>query len=482
MMFSLVLLLSLSLNDAVARLHRGEELRIGAEEICARRAVADFYLGRDLAPAWTTEAGGDLLEFIRSMDTEGLDPQHYHLQALSAPLELEERELLLTDAYLLLASHLLTGRVDPETIVPTWCLPSREADLPRLLADALGRGDVAGSLRELFSPHPAYAGLREALQSYRAIAAAGGWSAVEAGPSLRRDSTGPRVDALIGLLRLMGDLSAPATSFDDSVEAAVRRYQWRNGLEVDGVVGPATLRSMQIPVEDRIRQIEVNLERWRWLPKSLGDRYAVLNIAAFELQVIDGGVRLSMRVIVGKDFQKTPVFSSQIERVIFSPYWNVPDSIAAREIAPAVRRDPRYLAREHMERVAGGGYRQKPGPWNALGGIKFDIPNRYTVYLHDTPAKALFARPMRAFSHGCMRIEKPLELAEYLLTGQPEWTRARIEQAASSRREQAVRVRNPLPVHVLYWTAWVDGSGVLHLRDDVYERDASLYAAMKREP
>lgn len=481
-MLPLFLVLSLSLSDAVAQLQRGQEVRVSGEVICARQAVADFYLRRDLAPAWTADADRDLVAFIRTAAVEGLDPLQYHLAALAGTVDGESRDLLLTDAYLLLASHLVGGRVDPETIVTTWCLPSREADLPGRLDEALRERDVSGSLRGLFSPHPAYAGLREALQLYREIASAGGWPILEEGPALRRGDRGPRVEALVGFLQVVGDLSAPSASFDPLVEAAVRRYQWRNGLDADGIVGRATLRSMRVPVEDRIRQIEVNLERWRWLPQSLGERYALLNIASFDMSVIDGGERLSMRVIVGKDFQRTPVFSSEIDRIVFSPYWRVPDSIAASEIGPAVRRDPGYLARNHMERVAGGGYRQKPGPWNALGGIKFDIPNRYLVYLHDTPARSLFQQPVRAFSHGCMRIEKPVELAVYLLSDQPSWTRQRIEEAAAAGRERAVRVRKPLPVHVLYWTAWADAGGVLHLRDDVYDRDAELYAAMKRPP
>jgi murein L,D-transpeptidase YcbB/YkuD len=473
--------LSLSLGDAVRLMHRGEEVSVAGESICARAAVADFYLARNLAPAWTTGADRDLVAFIRTVDSEGLEPGDYHLAALTQSLDGDSRELLLTDAYFLLASHLLQGRVDPESIVSTWCLGAREADLPRLLADALDKEEVAASLRGLFSPHPAYAGLREALQSYRDIAAAGGWPLIENGPALRRGASGPRVDALVLRLLATGELGARSNSFDGAVEAAVRKYQGSNGLESDGVAGPATLRAMRVPVEERIRQIEVNLERWRWLPHSFGERYALLNIAAFELEVFDRGPRLSMRVIVGREFQSTPVFSSRIERVIFSPYWNVPDSIASKEIVPALRRNPNYLAREHMERVPGGGFRQQPGPKNALGGVKFDIPNRYLVYLHDTPGKTLFAESRRAFSHGCMRIEKPAELAEYLLSDQ-QWTRERVEQAMSAGRERAVPVRDPLPVHVLYWTAWADRGGVLQLRDDVYHRDAALYAAIKQPP
>jgi L,D-transpeptidase YcbB len=479
---SLVLLTGISIPDAVGVLHRGEALRVAGERICAGDALAEFYLRRDLEAAWTESASADLMEFLASLESEGLRPADYHLAALERGVDADSRDLLLTDAYLLVASHLVRGRVDPETMVPTWCLPSRDADLPAALQSALAKDEIGESLRSLVAPHEGYARLRAALASYRAMAASGGWASIDEGPPLKPGSTGPRVEALMARLRATGDLDAPAVSFDSAVVAAVRRYQRRHGLDDDGVAGTATQRSMNVPVEERIRQIELNLERWRWLPQTLGSRYALLNIAAFEMEVVDVGPVMSMRVIVGKEFQKTPVFSSQIERIVFSPYWNVPDSIAAKEIEPAVRRNPGYLASEHMERVPGGGYRQKPGPWNALGGVKFDLPNRYLVYLHDTPAKELFDRPARAFSHGCMRIEKPLDLAAYLLRDQPEWTADRIRAAAAAGRELWVKVRSPLPVHVLYWTAWAGASGTVHFRDDVYHRDGVLLEAMKRPP
>lgn len=476
----LLLVTGTSIPDAVETLNRGGELSIAGETICAGRAVAEFYLRRNLEPAWTESATADLMGLIASLEREGLRPGDYHFGALTRDLDAGARDLLLTDAYLLLASHTLHGRVDPETLVATWCLPPRETDLPAALEEAIARDEIEESLSRLVTPHEGYVRLRTALAFHQSIAASGGWPSIAAGPRLARGGRGPRVEALIARLRATGDLDTTAVSFDHYVEAAVRRYQARHGLDPDGVAGPATQRSMNVPVEERIRQIELNLERWRWLPQTLGRRYALLNIAAFQMEIVDGGPVLSMRVIVGKEYQKTPVFSSSIERIVFSPYWNVPDSIAAKEIVPAVRRNPDYLAAEHMEQLPGGGYRQKPGPWNALGGVKFDLPNRYLVYLHDTPAKALFDRPARAFSHGCMRIEKALELAAYLLRDQPEWTPQRIREAASAGREQWVRVRDPLPVHVLYWTAWVDSSGVVHFRDDVYRRDGALLEAMNR--
>ncbi|HEX9161513.1 MAG TPA: L,D-transpeptidase family protein, partial [Thermoanaerobaculia bacterium] len=278
-----------------------------------------------------------------------------------------------------------------------------------------------------------------------------------------------------------GDLEPGHPTFDAAVKAAVKHFQHLHGLEDDGVGGQLTIRELNVPLADRIRQIEINLERWRWLPARLGDRHAIINLPEFNLTVVENEWPvLSMRIVVGKDFtHRTPVFSSEITQVVFNPYWNVPDSIADRELWPEQRRDPGYFAREHIEVLAGGRLRQKPGPWNALGSIKFNIPNRYAVYLHDTPSRELFSRAVRTFSHGCMRVEKPVDLALYLLRDNPGWTKERIIEQSKTGVERAIDLRSPLTVHVLYWTAYVDG-GEVHFAPDIYARDPALDAAMRK--
>jgi murein L,D-transpeptidase YcbB/YkuD len=279
----------------------------------------------------------------------------------------------------------------------------------------------------------------------------------------------------------------------------VRRFQARHGLEADGLVGSLTRRTLNVPLAVRLQQIELNLERWRWLPRDLGPRYVVVNAAAAMLSMVEAsrGV-LSSRVIVGDPDHPTPVLASEIRALVLNPAWTIPDSIVAAEIVPALQRDPRYLrdrdivvldrlatdphglwvdwtavpAREPLPRL-----QQRPGPTNPLGRIKFDLPNRFDVYLHDTPSTALFARPVRARSHGCVRIERALELAALALAGHELADRQGLEHALATGGTRRVPLARPLPVYFLYWTAFVE-DGTLHFREDVYGRDRRLAVAL----
>ncbi len=255
------------------------------------------------------------------------------------------------------------------------------------------------------------------------------------------------------------------------------------------------------------QQVRLNLERWRWLPAEWGEEYLVVNTAAFSLAgVRDGGEVLRMRVIVGKAAQRTPVFSKDLRYIEINPYWNVPPEIARQEVLPHLRRNPRYLEENHYEWVAGwaepvrrldpsevdwsglaasdfvGRFRQVPGPWNALGRIKFMFPNPFNVYLHDTSEPGLFERANRALSHGCIRVADPVGLALFVLHGDPRWTRERLEAAMASGKRQVIAVARPLRIHLLYWTAWVEEGGALQFREDVYGRDATLRDALERVP
>ncbi|MBU1708066.1 L,D-transpeptidase family protein, partial [bacterium] len=312
-------------------------------------------------------------------------------------------------------------------------------------------------------------------------------------------------------LHMTGDLDDNADMennlFDDSLEQAVHKFQRRNGLEDDGVVGPATLEALNVPVEERVHQIEVNLERWRWLPQELGRRHILINVANFELDVNeDNQPVMTMRVVVGRDYRRTPVFTDQMTYLVFSPYWNVPTNIAVQDIVPKIRENSDYLTNQNIKVFRGWGVeakaidpqtidwsriteqnfnyrlRQEPGPLNALGRVKFMFPNKFNVYLHDTPARELFAKTERAFSSGCIRIEKPIELAEYLLRSDPKWTREKIFAVIDKHIEQTVRLPEPLPVHLLYWTAWANEDGSVQFRKDIYSRDKKLYEALLEKP
>jgi len=423
--------------------------QVAGDPICSAQTLPLFYERRAYQPAWSDDDARAMIAAIERAPEDGLRSADYHREALGRLQRGDELDVLLSDAFLLLAGHLLAGRVDPLTIEPTWCLEPRTYDLVSALETALETHDVRGTLAMLAPAHEGYRRLREELARLRAVEATGGWERVDDFPTL--------------VLRLAAT---------DDVTAAVRHFQHLHGLTEDGIVGPLTLRELNVPVADRIRQVELNLERWRWLPATLGERYAIINIAEFELRVVEAGKEvLAMHIVVGKDYQQTPIFSSRITQVVFSPYWNVPESIAAKELRP---KGPQYLQREHIEVLSKGRLRQTPGPWNSLGLLKFNLPNRYSVYLHDTPARDLFGRSSRAFSHGCMRIEKPVDLAQYLL---PHWTRDEIVTASRRGTEHAVEVKNPLPVHVLYWTAFVGEDDELHFAPDVYGRDAALERA-----
>jgi murein L,D-transpeptidase YcbB/YkuD len=433
------------------------QLRLGDETFQGSADLPCFYERRGYAPAWSREPAD-----------EGLRPEEYREGSLrqlagqaSTPAERVELDLLLTDAFLRYARDVQSGRVDPQKLYRDCKAEPARTDLPALLESGLASGSLRRTLDGLPPPHEGYRRLREALARYRRMA--------EGAPTedLRE--------------RLARAAEADAAPLAESLDQAVRDFQERHGLEVDGVVGPKTLAALTAPVSEHIHQLELNLERLRWLPRDIGRRHVLVNIAGFWLRAVeDGRVALESKVIVGKPYTRTPMFSASMTRVVFNPYWYVPNSIATKEIAPKLRRDPGYLARNHYEHIPGRSglaLRQRPGPDNALGRIKFLFPNRFNVYLHDTPSRSLFERTVRTFSHGCMRVEKPLELGDWVLEG-TEWTPEALRAAIDSGRNREIALERSIPVHVAYWTAWVDDAGVLQMRGDVYDRDEPLENAL----
>ena len=502
-------------------------------QLChASPILPPFYEHRVFKPLWS---GGDeplpqaetLLQSIKDAGREGLNPSDYHLKKIevlldeasrrrqsSQPLDpgtLADLDFLLSDAFLVYGNHLLHGRVDPLSIKSTWFNFKKDRDLGTDLSTAVANNQVEKTLLGFSPSSPGYSGLRKALEHYRALAASGGWPTVPPGPSLKPGKNNQRILPLRERMMAEGYL-APEQNigedlFDKTLEAAVKTFQARNGLEIDGVVGPRTLEALNVPAEERVNQIEVNMERWRWLPHNLEDRYIMVNTADYSLAVVeDGEPVLSMRVIVGLPYWSTPVFSATMTYLVFNPYWNVPPNIARKETIPDIRKNPDYLAENNMEIVSGYGsdietidpatidwqtlspwrfpyrFRQRPGPKNSLGRVKFMFPNKFDVYLHDTPAKALFSRTRRNFSHGCIRIEKPMELAEYLLQDDPAWTREKILAELDTNTEKIVRLTRPIPVHIMYWTAWANENGVAHFRKDIYERDVKVLQALRESP
>jgi murein L,D-transpeptidase YcbB/YkuD len=412
------------------------------------------------------------------------------------PAQVADAEVRYTASFLKLAAELLVGRVDPARVDPNWFGQYRLVAPERMLERVAETGRVRATLNGLVPHHPQYDALRAAMQRYRDIAAHGGWPTGFTAGNL----TPQKLAALRQRLAAEGDLpSAPAAAtpaaapatFDATLREGLKRFEQRHGLVPDARLDAAAVRELNVPVEQRIHEVELNLERWRWLPESLGDKHILVNIPSFWLQGIENGKpTIQMRVVIGKVENPTPIFSDSMTTVVFSPYWNVPPKIAKNEILPALQRDPGYLARNNMEVVRGsqvvspwsvdwdaGGFtvRQRPGGKNALGGVKFVFPNNFDVYLHDTPADALFNANDRTFSHGCVRVEKPFELAQWVLAGQKDWTPERIETAMHQGREQHVALKRPIPVYLVYATAWVEADGRVSFRDDVYGHDARQF-------
>ncbi len=448
---------------------------IAGERLCNPPAVRAFYGRRESRPAWDAASLQSLFRAIDHLETEGLNPGRYHRTVLAGLPESAERDVLATDAFILAATHLSRGVADPQFARPSWCGPPAKLDLAAILQAALDEHTLEESLARMTTQHEGYRRLRDALAAYRALESRGGWNVIPRGKSLRLGDDAPGVRDLRQRLGAAGD----STVFDEELDGLVRHFQSHHGITVDGIVGPETRGEMNVPATARVAQLAANMERWRWMPENPGASYVIVNIAAFRLDVIEGDRSvLSMKTVVGKDYTRTPFFAARIQDVQVNPWWNVPDSIAAKEVWPKQHKDPSYFEREHMVFLRGR-IRQRPGPWNALGRLKFNLPNPYDVYLHDTPAKSLFERPFRAFSHGCIRLERPLDFALYLLRDQPRWNAEAIQAAIDAGEEISIRLTEPQPVYVLYWTAWVGDDGHVEFHRDHYERDATLIEALQ---
>jgi len=373
---------------------------------------------------------------------------------------------------------------------------------------AVNNGIPAEESPASFMPPPnAYSLIVQQLRRYQAIAESGGWPEIPADILLKNGDRHEEVPILRRRLAVAGALTGEikeSAVFDEELKHAVINFQQSHGLKADGVIGPLTVRELNVPVEARAQQILVNLERLRWIYSNLSDRYIYVNIADYTLAVIeDNRPVLSMKVVVGKPYWDTPVISSRMTTLIINPSWNIPESIVAEELLPHIQRDPVYLAKQNISVIKGWKensevvdpdavnwlkltangmpyhFQQQPGPLNPLGRIKFMFANKFNVYLHDTPAKGLFDKGTRAFSHGCIRIEKPFELARYLLQGGAGPGQVDLDQVLAEGNERIIDLARPIDIHVVYLTAWPDEEGRVQFRDDIYGRDAKLLLVLR---
>lgn len=467
---------------------------------------------RDYKPLWVRDSGPkakahDILMAIKGAADMGLDPVAYRvgeieqkLETAKTPRELAELEFLLTRAFIDFGRDINRGIVDPQAAGKENAITSKQLGALTLIDGAERADNIGDYVRSLEPQTPEYQRLKSALAAYREIEAKGGFPVIGKGTALKPGVNDKRIPAIRKYLILTGDLPEGANKdsdlYDADLVAAVKWFQYRHGLTEDGIIAQTTFEAMNVPVADRIQQLELNMERRRWMDDDLGKYYILVNIADQELKVVkDGKTVHTARVVVGKPFTRTPVFSEKMKYIVLNPYWNVPPNIANNEYLPKLRRNPGVLQRERIRVFAGNGdsgkevdpysvnwssfnrmpysLRQDSGPKNALGRVKFMFPNRFNVYLHDTPSKSLFNRDLRVFSHGCVRVQNPLELAELLLADQG-WSKARIDAQIAQGGQRIINLKTQVPVHVTYMTAWANKDGSIHFRRDVYKRDEQL--------
>ena len=484
------------------------------------RALAKIYHESGLRPFWVSGRGpGErakiLLSFLKSASAEGLDPEKYRVAKIDEywkrtnAVGLARLDILLTLALGGYVADAHEGRLDPRRVDPKLFASARDVEIDpvKLAEQALTTPDLRKFLQQQVPTHQHYRNLRAALVKYRAFAANGGWEPIPAGKTLKPGMSDERAPKIRKRLSITGDLKSTDLSsveYDAELVKAVKHFQMRHGLKPDGVVGKGTLAALNVPAEKLVRRIIINMERWRWMSHDLGEVRIVVNIAGFHLGGINhGDIEMLMRVIVGKPYHKTPVFSDMIKYIEFNPYWNIPPSIARNEMLPKLKKNPNYLKERNIRVFSSWGsdakeldstkldwhkigsgitrykLRQDPGKKNALGTVKFMFPNKFNVYLHDTPSHILFGRTNRTFSHGCIRVSKPAELAAYILGGEKEgWGLDRIREIIASGKRTVIRLKKPLPVHIAYRTAIVDKDGNVLFRNDVYGRDKLLEKAL----
>jgi murein L,D-transpeptidase YcbB/YkuD len=483
-------------------------------------ARAQFYALADFAPAWTRPADVDqLLLALRGMAADGLDPADYALDellqrraALADPrataMQRAQFDLLATDACLTALAHLYRGKVDPVSLDTHWNFDARQpapGQGVQSVRDALAQGQLAQLFARARPQSPLYGQLRAALVRWRDVAAQGSWVSLPDGPTLKQGMLDARVPALRRRLRMAGYLPAALDAdaessehYDAATAQALKQFQFEQYLTTDGHLGAATLAALNVPPAARIDQLRVNLERARWLLHQLQGDFVMVDIAGYGVAYYkDGKPVWRSRVQVGKPYRSTPAFKSQITYLTLNPTWTVPPTILKNDILPKVRKDPGYLAANRIRVLDGQGrelspasvnwanprgimLRQDAGPANSLGRLVIRFPNDYAVYLHDTPHQELFANPQRANSSGCIRVERPRELAELLLDDPVRWNRAAIDNAIDTGKTQNVTLAKPVTLLLAYWTVDLRDGGRIGFRPDIYRRDAPLLVALNR--
>ncbi|HOX76583.1 MAG TPA: L,D-transpeptidase family protein [Bacteroidales bacterium] len=506
-----------AIKSKLEQLAVDKDLKIAGEKIHSIEYITNLYQKNDYHPFWNKpEYILDAISGIRDSYNDGLLPGDYHLiaittlqseltsprgQTLPGPDQFADLDLLLTDGIIFLANHLLRGKIDPVSLLPTWnygYAPIPDLNALTLKGHITAR-EIPARLKELRPDMNLYDSLLTALEKYRRIAAQGGWPAIAGGGKIEPGATDSRIPAIRNRLRLTGELtlrdSISSAKYDEPLEQDIKAFQASHGQFVDGIIGAGTFRELNVPVEKRIESIRINLERVRWVAGNMPRKYILVNIAAFWLMMVDSNQVVHYTpVVVGKSLSKTPVFRDKMRYIEFNPTWTQPRSIVKNETIPKLKKDSTYLEKNHMVLLDSKGnlietssldfknlspskfpyiVRQEPGPWNSLGEMKFMFPNEYDIYLHDTPSKSLFSRASRAYSHGCIRVKNPVDLAVKLLET-TDHDRKKIMEILKTHETTRVNLPEPLDILLLYWTCGIDRNNRLFFVPDIYERDADV--------
>lgn len=471
--------------------------------------IRNFYAQNGYLTIWTSpQDRAALLTVINTIQPDGLQPKDYNVAAITG-LEARKKslneciayDLLLTESFYQLANHLFRGKVSPESVYTDWELQNKKLDTGKLLYEALYNHTVAETLDKCRPPHPVYAGLRKSFEYLNALPADTAFTAIPYTKTLNLNNSHNTLPDIKKRLAYWKDLTITdsiTTKYDVATFEAVKKFQARHGLHTDGKIDSKTIKALNISREERLSQVLVNLERWKWFAYDFGEKAVVINIAGYELAVIENGrdtIQLH-KVIVGKPERRTPVLDSKLNYLVLNPTWTVPPTILKEDLIPSATEDRNYFAKHNMkiydyskneispwawnpEEADKYYYVQGPGTDNALGEIKFNFNNKHAVYLHDTNHREQFKKVQRAFSSGCVRVHNPLKLAQCILKDEKgQWSKEKLQEIIAAQETKTVTLTKNNAIHQLYWTAWMDSNG-LQFRDDIYKLDNILYKKLR---
>lgn len=479
-------------------------------DVLNKDEVKEFYQKRDNAPAWNVyDTRQSFLLQLKKADEEGLSFEDYHGKKLEQLLDSEEEknpallEILLTDAFFEYAEDLYYGKTDPKKLHEIFGVKRKEIQFPKLLHDAVVNEEIEKTLDGLKPNHQVYKGLKESLREYAELKEKNiAVTTIDEGEVIKPGDKDERITVLVKRLKELGvldkDYMPKENLYDKKLASIVTDFQDKTGLAEDGVLGNSTIQLLNMDNEDKYNKILINLERWRWYPRDLGEHYILINIPDFKLVVVkDGDTVRTHNVIAGSPTKQTPIFSDSLQYIVINPEWNIPTSIKMNEIIPKASKNPSYLSSHNMyvtnangeivdpssinwsgEEVKSYRIAEKPGAGNSLGRVKIIYPNQYAIYLHDTPAKSIFDQNNRAESHGCVRVENALDLAAYVVEDQKEWSLDRIQKVIGTGQTTQVPISQPIKVHHFYWSAWRENGETIFVKD-VYNLDEKVLKALK---